>query len=219
MAVRSFRRNGYPLFLSAVLVLLTAGAGCQSLLFTAAYLWQGQNAEAEFKGLKGKRVAVVCRPLVSLQYRNASAAKDIAREVSLLLKSNVPKIKLVDQSKVAEWMDEHTWEEYVEVGKAVKADMVVGIDLEQFDLLLGQTVYQGKASVEVKVYDCATGACVFTKRPPQSVYPPNHVISTMSKQEADFRREFVAVLADQIGRHFYDHDPHADIALDSRALD
>ena len=36
--------------------------------------------------------------------------------------------------------------------------------------------------------------------------------------EAEFRREFVAVLADQIARHFYAHDPYADLAQDAAAL-
>ena len=201
-------------------MVLTA-SGCRDAFFTVAYLVKGNEVEAECKELKGKRVAVVCRPLVSLQYRNASVAKDVAREVGLLLKKNVPKIQLIDHAKVAEWMDENGYGEveYLDVGRALKADLVVGIDLEQFDLLQGQTVFQGKANVAVKVYNCKTGATVFSKHLPQTVYPPNHVISTMNKQESEFRRDFVLVVADQVARHFYNHEPHSDIALDSRALD
>lgn len=205
--------------LLAVTLLALCAGGCVSALFTPIYLLKGNNIEAEFKELKGKRVAVVCRPLVIMKYRNANVAKDLAREVSLLLKKNVPKIQVIEHGKVAEWMDENTWEEYVEVGKAVGADTVVGIDLERFDLLLGQTVYQGRANVTLTVYDCKIGKDVFSKGLPQVTYPANHVVSTLNKPEVDFRREFVSILADHIARHFYDHDPHADIALDSRAMD
>lgn len=220
MSLCRLPRRSLPL-VGAMLLALAATAGCRQGFFTVAYLFKGMDIEAECKELKGKKVAVVCRPLVSMQYRNAGVAKDLAREVGTLLKRHVPKIQLIDHNKVAEWMDENGYGEveYVDVGRAVKAELVVGIDLEQFDMLAAQTIYQGKASVSLKVYNCANGSVVFAKHPPQSVYPPNHVISTTGKQESDFRREFIAVLSDQIARHFYNHDPHADIALDSRAFD
>jgi hypothetical protein len=212
-------RTRCAVVLAAVTFLALCAGGCVSALFTPLYMLNGNNIEAEFKGLKGKRVAVVCRPLVLMKYRNANVAKDLAREVTLLLKKNVPKIQVVEHGKVAEWMDENTWEEYVEVGKAVGAEVVVGIDLERFDLLAGQTVYQGRANVTLKVYDCKSKSELFSKSPPQIAYPANHVVSSLNKQEVDFRREFVSILADQIARHFYAHDPHADVAMDSRAMD
>lgn len=193
--------------------------GCRSVMTTAAYLFNGTNVEADFAGLKGKTVAVVCRPLVSLQYRNSNAARDLAQQITLLLQENVPKIKTVDQRKVAKWTDENTWEEFSEVGKAMKADMVVGVDLEEFSIYQGQTLYQGKANATVRVYDCKDGhKMVFEKILPQSVYPPSSGVPTSTRPEAEFRRGFVKVLADQIARHFYAHDPYADIAQDASAM-
>ena len=120
---------------------------------------------------------------------------------------------------MAKWTDENTWEEYTEVGKAMKADMVVGIDLESFSLFQGQTLYQGKANATIRVYDCQErGKMVFEKELPQAIYPPNSAVPTSERTEAEFRREFVAVLADQIARHFYAHDPYADVAQDASAL-
>jgi hypothetical protein len=205
--------------MSLAAIAAVSTAGCTSALFTMAYLFRGTDAPAECNKLKDKRVVVVCRPVVALQYRNARVEHDLAEQVSGLLRKNVPKIKVIDHRKAAEWMDENTWDEYTQVGKALQADLVVGIDLEQFSLLQGQTLYQGRANVRVRVYDCKTGQLVFEKRPPQTVYPPNRVVQTSEKPEAEFRREFVRVLADQIARHFYDHDPHADIALDARSLE
>lgn len=198
---------------------LAPALGCTSLFFTAMYLFKGNNAPAECAKLKDKKVVVVCRPVVALQYSNARVEHDVAEQVSALLKKNVPKIRIVDHRKVAEWMDENTWEEYTEVGKALSADLVVGIDLEQFALRQGQTLYQGRASAHLRVYECKSGERVFEKRLPQSVYPPNRVVQTSEKQESDFRREFIRVLADQIARHFYEHDAYADIALDAKSLD
>jgi hypothetical protein len=193
--------------------------GCQSLLVTALYLFKGNDVDPEFAELKGKKVAVVCRPMVALQYRNSSVARDLAQQITTLLEKNVPKIHVVDQRKVNKWLDENTWDEYREVGKAVKAEMVVGVDLESFSLYQGQTVYQGRANAAVAVYDCQqNGKKVFEKILPQSVYPPNAPIPAADRLEGDFRREFVAVLADQIARYFYAHDPFPDMAQDAAAL-
>ena len=131
----------------------------------------------------------------------------------------MPKIKVIDQRKIAKWTDENTWDEYPEVAKAMKADMVVGVDLESFSLYLGQTLYQGKANASIHVFDCKkNGKEVFHKSIPQCIYPPNGAIATSERTEPDFRNEFVGVLADQIARHFYSHDPYADYGQDAAAL-
>jgi hypothetical protein len=208
------RRIALALALAALPLL-----GCQGLMVTAMYLMHGNNVDPDFAELKGKKVAVVCRPLMTLQYRDTNVTRDLAQQVTLLLQKNVPKIQVIDQRKVTKWTDENTWEEYPEVGKAVKADMVVGIDLESFSIFQGQTLYQGKANATIHVYDCSKGGKqVFEKILPQSVYPPNSAVPTSDRLEAQFRREFVAVLGDQIARHFYVHDPYLDMAQDVQAL-
>lgn len=207
--------------LAALLTLLAitvVTVGCTRALATAVYLIRGANVPAEYNGLKDKKVAVVCRPLVGLAYRDSNVAKDLGRKVSLLLKQNVRKIEIIDQNKVAEWVDEHSWDEYTQVGKALKADVVLGIDLEHFNIYEGQTVYQGKARINVRVYDCKSKELLFEKQLPQIIYPPNHVISTAEVQESDFRKEFLAILAEHVGMLFYPHDPHAYFAMDSMAI-
>ena len=139
--------------------------------------------------------------------------------VAYLLEENVKHIKLIDQDEIDKWEDENEWDNYIQIGKALKAEMVVGIDLDQFSLLQGQTLYQGKASVEVSVYDLSktTKRPAFQKSLPQRLWPPNAPIPAAEKPLAEFQREFIAQLADQIGRHFYDHDSTRDFAADSAA--
>lgn len=204
--------------LSVLLVTTAAVAGCSSALATALWVVQGPNVHAECDALRGQRTAVVCRPTVSLTFCNQREAKDLARQMSMLLRQRVPKIEVIDERRVAEWIDENTWDEYTEVGEALQADMVVGVDLEHFNIFEGQTIYQGRANVTVKVYDGTTGEVVFERTLPQVVWPPNSVVSHSDQQEAEFRRRFIGVLADQIARHFYDHDPRADFAIDAAAL-
>ena len=216
---RSLRYGTLAASALTVLAVISAG-GCRSMMTTVGYLFNGTDQEAEFPGLKEKKVAIVCRPLVALQYRNAGAAQELAQQIGTLLKANVPKIKIIDQQKVAAWADENSWDEYTEVGRAMKADMVVGVDLTAFNVFEGQTLYRGKANAALKVYDLSKekgSQLVFHKTLPQSLYPPNIAIPVSDKQESDFRTEFVGVLAEQIGRHFYAHDAYADIGQDARA--
>ncbi len=201
-----------------LLALTAAAGGCASALATVMWVVKGPDLPAEYDGLRGKRVVVVCRPLSSSLYANPGVAKDVSRQVSVLLKQHVSKIEVVDQRKVAEWIDTNTWDEYTQIGEALEADLVLGIDLEHFSIYQSQTLYQGKANFAVKVYDCTTGEVVFEKQPPQTIYPPNHVVSTHDRQESDFRREFVKILSDQIARHFYAHDPRAYWAADAAAM-
>lgn len=217
---RSFLRYGYLVIILALAAGGLSASGCRNALATAMWIAKGTNVSAEYDGLRGKKVVIVCRPLANLKYRDTSVAKDLARQLGLLLKRNVPKIEVIDQRKVAEWTDENIWDEYTEIGKALEAEMVVGVDLQDFTIYQGQTLYQGKAIVTLTVYDCSDGSqSVYEKELPQSVYPPNTGVPTSEKLEAEFRREFVRVLADQIGRHFYDHDAHDNYALDATALD
>ena len=215
---RPILRRG--IILMAMLLIATLPTiGCQSALFTAMYLLKGNDVDPDFKDLKGKKVAVVCRPMVSLQYSNSNVGRDLAQEISLLLQEQVPKIKVIDQRKIAKWTDENTWEEYPEVGKAMKADMVVAVDLESFSLYQGQTLYQGKANATIRVFDCKkNGKEVFRKSIPQAVYPPSAPMPASERTEPEFRSEFENELAGQIARNFFAHDPYADMAKDAASL-
>ncbi len=205
-----YRRFSSRLCLAVVITSLTVTAGgCTSVLATGVWLIKGPNVDAEFDVLREKKVAVVCRPMDFSQYRNPTVPKDIARDVGKLVQKHVPKIEVIDQRKVEEWMDNNSWEEYVEVGKALDADLVMGIDLESFSIYEAQTLYKGRANVNLIVVDCKTGRTVVEKPLPQSIYPPNSVRQTDEIQEAELRREFVGILTDQIARHFYAHDPRA----------
>jgi hypothetical protein len=208
--------------LALILVLASAilpALGCRGALTTLVYLIKGTDVDPDFPGLKGKKVAVVCRSETLQLNSNSNAGRDLAQQITALLKDKVPKIQVIDQRKITKWTDENTWEEYPEVGKAVKADMVVGVDLESFDIFQGQTLYQGKANATIRVYDCKNGnKMVFEKHIPQSLSPPNSAVPTSERTEGEFRREYMQVLADQIARHFYAHDAYADYALDAKSL-
>jgi len=189
--------------MAMVLIAVLPTVGCQSLMFTALYLIKGTDVDPDFKDLKGKKVVVVCRPMVSLQYANSNVGRELAQQISLILEAQVPKIKVVDQRKVTQWTDENTWEEYAEVGKALKADMVVGIDLESFSLYQGQTLFQGKANATIRVFDCKKGGKTgVPQEHPTSCLPAERANAGLRADRTGLRAEFENELAGQIARYF-----------------
>ncbi len=204
----------------ALCLAILPAAGCTAALSTAMYIIRGHTIPAEFEGLRDRRVAVVCRPPATDQFRNAQAGELLARELGRLLNERVSKIEVVDYRDVANWQDEHTWRDPTELARGVEADMLVFVDLNAFDIYQGQTLYQGRARVSLAVYDMEQdGAVVFEKELPPSTYPPNVGVPTSERpDDSVFRNEYVRVLADEIGRHFYAHDALADVARDSDAL-
>jgi hypothetical protein len=200
--------------------------GCSSFFATVAYMVKGTEEDPEFPGLKDKKVAVVCRPAQSLQFGSSSVATEIATEVGVLLKKNSRgKIKVILQREVQNWIDENSGgeDEFAQIGDALKADMVLAIDLEDFELRQGQTLYQGNSKIQLKVLDMSKPVddqVVFGPvHMPNVVFPPNTCIPVQEQSEDDFRRQYVGIVSDVIGRYFYAHDPRDLFAQDARAFE
>ncbi|HET6884186.1 MAG TPA: hypothetical protein VFI31_28785 [Pirellulales bacterium] len=185
---------------------LTTQLGCKSLMTTVAYFVVGTNDAAEYVGLKDKRVAVVCRPLVELKWGAGGAANDLATRVGQLLRQNGKRVKVVKQSEVNKWTDDNPDMELEAIGKGVNADVVLGIDLEEFSLYLGQTLYQGKSQVKLTVCNVADGEILWEKPMRQIVWPTRGGRPTQDEPQPQFQREYIEVLATEIGNHFYPHD-------------
>ena len=127
------------------LLLVPTASGC-SLITTALYLVQPEkDAPAEFKGLVGKHVAVVCKPIVELEFSDAGSSRELAAMVGSHLAQNVRKTRVIDQREVSRWIDENAWVDYPTLGRSLDADLVVGIDLEKFRIHEGSTLFRGRA--------------------------------------------------------------------------
>ena len=202
----------------SVMVLLPS-TGCHSLLATSAFLWEGGNmVPAECAALNGKRVVVLCRPPSSQEYRHAGASRDLAARISRILVQNVDGIDVVNPREVDNWIDESDLRDFRDLGKAVKADLVLHVEIDNFDLFKGKTLYQGNADVTLSVYDMNDdGQLMWDKPLGEILFPTNSGIPIQDKSEQQFQREFVTVLADRIARHFYQHDAHVDFAMDALA--
>lgn len=205
MQRRMLKRTKWLATLCAALI--STQFGCIRLIQTVGYFVKGTNDEAEFDGLKDKKVAVVCRPLVELKYGAGTVATDLASRVGQLLRQNGKRIKVVKQSEVSNWTDENPEQELSQIGEGVHADIVLGIDLEEFSLYQGQTLYQGKAQVKLTVCDLGKdGEIVWEKPMRQVVWPTRGGRPTQDEPVQQFQREYIEILATEIGNHFYPHD-------------
>ena len=186
----------------AVSTLATALGGC-STLGTIAYLVQPNDVPAEFAGLRGKHVAVVCRPIVELEFSDAGSSRELAGIVGALVRQNVRKVKVISQQEGARWIDENDWVDYGTLGKAVDADMVVGIDLEQFRIHEGTTLYRGRGSAIVRVFDVDEQNVVFERRIEDFAYPGTGGVPTTDRSESQFRAMFLQIFGRRIARLFH----------------
>ncbi len=204
--------------LLAVLVVPTTGC-LHSILATGIYLWQGGNViAAECEDLVDQRVVVICRPPSSHEYRHAGAARTIGKRISKKLEVNVDGIDVVSPQEVDNWVDEQDWDNFKDLGRSVKATRVVYIELDDFSLYKGATLYQGDANIKLSVYDMDNrGKLVYEKNVGQILFPRNSGIPAADKSIQVFQDQFVEVVAEQVANYFYEHDPNASFALDAVA--
>ena len=197
--------------------LVIYGTGC-AIIYQLA-VGDGPKIPARYKGLGGRRVAVVCM-MDPTAYGDGATSTMIADEVGHILRSNVDEIDVVRQEDVSDWLDTNDWDatDFVEIGQGVKADMVVAIEVSAFRLHKSQTLLQGHADVTTTVYDITRGGKeVFRTANPDYTFPSTHAIPTMSAQVGSFQRIFIRLLAEEIGKNFYDYDMQSDFARDAAA--
>lgn len=213
--------SGLVLVRLPIVLLLLSGfivsAGCSTLL-TVAYLVRPEDVPAEFKELKGKHVVVVCRPIVELEFSDAGSARELASLVGMQLREHVRKTRIIDQQEVARWLDENAWVDYPTLGKAIDADMVVGIDLEEFRLHEGSTLFRGRATARLRVFDMADGSVVFEKRIDDFCFPADSAVPTADRTEQQFRAMFLQILARRISRGFYAYESREHFAEENLVL-
>lgn len=214
MNMFSRKRTPHLVLVLAMAVAVSASTGCGLLVNLINAGW-GQMVPAEFEGLKGHRVAVVCVSSSS-SYGPRPISELIAREVTARLSQKVRDIQVVEQQDIEQWIDENDWNQvdYLEIGHGVGADRLLAIDIVTFRLHEGQTMYKGRAEVQMKVYDLADNSIVFESSPPEIQFPENAGQHTTDISESEFRKRFVSVVASRIARHFYAYDFKEDFARD-----
>jgi hypothetical protein len=194
---------------TALSLLVLASTGCKSALTSGALLWSGYDVPAEFDGLKDKRVAIVCKSVQMEELNNSGMARALSEALCQRLKARNKKIHLIDPQRVASLLDEKGLDDPIEIGRQLKAEKVVAINIESFRVHEGQTLYRGHSTLSVHVYDVETKEEDWHKEPRQIDYPSYGPTPAQEMSEGEFRNAFIAVVAERIGRYFYPHDRYA----------
>jgi hypothetical protein len=211
MDVRRPARNAAVVMSSAWI--LVAFTGCAGFWSQMLYFGQGQMAPAEYDDLAKHRVAVVCVADSS----SYGTEQVLGREISAILRQNVKEIDLVRPDEIADWIDREGWDEidYREIGRGVKAERVIAVDLADVSLYEGSSLYHARAHVSITVYDMTEkGREVFRKTLPEVRFPLTGPYPVGDTTEAAFRRAFVKVLARQIAKYFHRYDLMDDFGTD-----
>ena len=211
---------------AACSLLLAPFLGC-GLVANLIHAAGGNMVPAEYAGLEGRTVAIVCMSNSWGSHGQGSAAGQLADEISKQIRNNVEDVVVLPQRSIDDWFDRHDWSSYdmPELGDDVGANAIVTLDLASFSLHEGQTLYKGRADVEVVVYargsiekgkfvDDGTWRVDFQSERPLIEFPANSSTTTTEMSEHEFRRRFIAVLASRLARIFFPYELRDQIAPD-----
>ena len=217
-------RKGLLFFVIAMM--LISCTSCQSGLFTLMYFLKGTDVDPEYDILlKGKkRVVVVCRSLAANQFQCETVPLDLTRKVSQniakKLKKKNKKLDVVDYRKVENWLDDcsHNFEDFKEIGAAFKADYVIGIELQSFQIQENPSTMQGKTRLTVKTYDMNEDDMIGEKII-RLIDPPEVPINISDRSSLpQFKLQFVDYVSQNIAALYCPHDPNKITHIDSDLL-
>ncbi len=200
---------------------VTTSGGCIGFAAQLIHMVKGgHKIEPEYKGLKGKRVAVVCVSN-SGSYGPNTFCSQLERRIIAGLREQGDKIDVVPPDSVADWIDSNDWNEmdYRQIGRGVNSDMVIGIDVGDLRLHEGQTLYQGHVTMTVTVYDMQDeGKVAFRRTISDFTFPQNGPRHATEMSEARFRALFVEVVAKQVTKFFCPYMLEEEFARDATTL-
>ncbi len=170
----------------------------------------------EYEGLEGKKVAVITSTDGS-QYSQDVVAREINRMVGAIVSEEVKKIVLIRQDQIDQWRDVNGWDEtdFAAIGKGVKADKVIGIEVTDMRLQEGATLFRGRCEAEVQVIDIASGEVEYRRRLDDYAFPKLAGQDITETTESRFRKLYLSMLSKEIARSFHPYDLSDRYATDS----
>ncbi len=203
--------------LACLILIIACTTGCISFAANLMGVIRGNTRPAEYEGLEGKRVALICVSESGLEVDKVSSM--LTSYMQANINSHIDEIDLVRQSEIERWLERHASEaeEFVEVGKGVKAEKLIAVEVENLTLKDGATLYKGQCDISVSVFDVPSGKIEFRKQLPEFAYPTIGGPSITDTTDAKFRGLFLSVLADKISGLFYDVEVGEDFALDAKS--
>lgn len=217
-AISKVSHTGHSLRIACFSMLAIAAivqAGCLGLASNLMHAVGVDMIPAEYTGLEENTVAVVV-VTESSHYSKDPSAKVLSRQVGAILTQKVDDLQLVREDKIEQFRDVHGLDaDYASIGEGVGAQKVVGIELSNLSLQEGPTLYRGRSDVTIQVIDVETGNIDYTRSLDEFTYPKLAGQYTSETNESHFRKLYLGMLAEEIGRSFHPYDMTDRIAADS----
>ena len=208
--------------LSAALLVIVSLTGClKQILFLGLLIHGPPSIEPDFESRTGKSmtakgvtVAVLCEAPLELQHDFGKVDREIGKYLTFRLREH--QVSSVHHERVQAWLDEHPeWDSPVELGEALGVTYVIHIEIEQHSLFEknNQNLLRGRTEGLLSVYEMLPdggGKRVYT-RDIRTRHPRLAPRSTYNTTPANFNREYLSRLSDQLGWYFYEHHHGDDI--------
>ncbi len=211
--MEGIRRN-LPFFVLAIAAAIVI-PGCVGLPAQLMYVIYGNKIDAEFAGLAGKKVAIVCVSDASA-YGPNTLTSTVEKKIIARLSQNIPKIQIIPQSTVDNWKDQYGWDEsdFAQVGRGVGADTVLAVEISSYSLHDGATMYKGQVAATTTVFDIKNQNVVFQKGPEEYQFPKSGR-PAIQLNEREFESIYLEKLSEHLSRRFYDFEKVDSIAEDA----
>ncbi len=212
------KRNNFILLL-ALAATFTCSTGCIQEMAQLLYIIKGHKIEPAFPKLKEKNVAIVCNAKATA-FGPDSLSVTVAKHLSIAMATSEDKITIVAPAKVEEFIDTNGWtdDSPFKLGESVGADYVIVIDIDNYSIHEGATLYKGRSEWTASAYDIADeGKLVFSKGPDEFAFPEAGRPS-LGTSERVFESFYLTHLCDQISKQFISYDKLETYASDAIAL-
>lgn len=205
------------LALASMATITASQAGCLGLASQLMHVAGMDMIPAEYDELKDSKVAIVT-VTDSSQYTNDVAARQLSRRVGGVLTTKVKNVELIREDLIEQYRDVNGYDslDYQAIGKEVGAEKVLAIELTDLQLRDGMTLFRGRSDVYVQVIDVSTGNTVYRRTMDQYTFPKSTGQHSSETTEDRFRKLYLQMLANEIGRLFHPFDGADRIALDSK---
>ena len=204
-------------FLFALLLVISF-SGCLPLIDRLIYTARGPDTPAAYKGLAGKRTAIVTIS-DSSAFGPDSLTNSISRMVGARLLAKVRKIDLVPRPIIENWIDENGWDgqDFLSLGEGVKAERVVAIEISNYGIHEGKTLHKGRANIRMLVYELGgkSGPKLAHSFNLNEYEYPRNGRPAIQSSDRQFEEFFLARVSRLLTNQFIPHDRFDDFADDA----
>ncbi len=222
---RTRRAPKLPICLLAGVVALGALAGCdprQAMYFLQPF---SPSIAAPCPSLKGKKVVILSTSVPGIAGEFLTLDRDMATELTKILRENVKKIRVVDPEKVADWAESKpTWTNPAEAAKAFDADVVIFLEIRDFRIQDPSSpgLLEGHSTVHIRAVELAhpkdDKGREITDQPKEenvlyegertTAWPVvGHVPLESGESVNNFRSTFIKLAIKEVSWAFVDHAP------------